>query len=410
MNDLPILTPISPVELIILQGTPLCNLNCTYCDLTEASRRTRSVMEIGLIERFFRELFVSHRVAPEITIVWHSGEPLTLPPAYYDEAIARILDLANALLGSAVSVKFDIQTNGVLIDDTWCQFFRRHKDSLYLGVSCDGPAELHNSYRRNWGKMATYSDVVRGMDLLHNNGVKYKVIAVVTSKTLTCPDAFFNFFYGRRDQLSGFHFNILAQAHSTDLSLAYSLNDRPAYYAFFRRLIQLTNDAAIAGAPFEILNFSQGMARIMASRRPDAPRYIEESSTPLKSLNVDARGNITTFYAGLGIDVLADAYGDRTGLSIGNIYDISFEEMVRSPKLQRMMRDFQVSTHACEAECEYFSMCPGGFEITKRATLGTFDAAETTECVVHVKTLVDALLDSVCDHLDRHSAPIGTVE
>jgi uncharacterized protein len=47
-------------------------------------------------------------------------------------------------------VKFDIQTNGVLIDESWCELFERHRDSLAVGISCDGPAELHDSYRRSW--------------------------------------------------------------------------------------------------------------------------------------------------------------------------------------------------------------------------------------------------------------------
>lgn len=392
---------LSPIELVVLQGTSLCNLNCTYCDLSAASRRSNSRMELGLVDRLFSELFHSGRLAPEVHVVWHSGEPLTLPPSYYDEAISHICDLKDKIVGPAVALRFGIQTNGVLITDEWCDFFKRHQKSLDLGVSCDGSAEMHDSYRLSWAGAATHTKTTRGMDLLQANGIRYKIIAVVTNKALAQPDDFYNFFFERRKHLSGFHFNILAQARSNDPGLSYSVNDRALYYAFFRRLLKLSHASEEAGEGFVILNFTQCLARILGAQTSDAPSFIEETSAPLKSLNVDSRGNVTTFYAGLGIETLSDLYGDGKGFSIGNIFDVSFDEMTRSDKLSRMIHDFKVSTRSCKASCEYFPVCSGGFEVTKKQTLGTFDGSETIECAIHVKTLVDAMLDDISEHLDR---------
>jgi uncharacterized protein len=156
---------------------------------------------------------------------------------------------------------------------------------------------------------------------------------------------------------------------------------------------------------FKIQNFSQSLSRIMMMETADAPLHYRETSAPLKSLSMDARGNVTTFYAGLGMDVLKDVYGDGRGLSIGNICDISFETMVQSQKLRAITRDFAVSMAACERACPYFALCPGGYEVTKKATLDTFDAAETAECVIHVKALIDALLDDIGEHIEECSAP-----
>jgi len=394
----------SPVELIVLQGTSFCNLNCTYCDLSVESRRTKSAMEPMLIERLFTELFESERLAPEVTVVWHSGEPLTLPPSYYDHAIDLITRLRDRLAPDRVSVKFSIQTNGVLIDEDWCLFFKRHAEQLHVGVSCDGPSDLHDLYRVNWNGRATYQQTLRGMDLLYRHGIKYKIIAVVTRETLRQPEKFYKYFFDQRERLSGFHFNILAEGHSSNPSLGYSADDRSAYYSFYRRILDLNRLTAGAGHEFEILNFSQGTARILASKSADAPRYFDETSAPLKSLNVDAHGNVTTFYAGLSIEVLPDVYGDGKGFSLGNIFESSLEEMARSEKLQRIMRDFALSSRSCEAACEYFSVCSGGFEISKRKAFGTFEASETVECVIHVKTLVDALLDDIGEHLELNAS------
>jgi uncharacterized protein len=395
---------LSPVELVVLQGTSLCNLNCKYCDLSVQSRRTKALMEPKLIERLFTQLFASELLAPEVTVIWHSGEPLTLPPSYYDEAIELILRLRDTLSSDPVCVKFDMQTNGTLIDDGWCQFFKRHKDRLVLGVSCDGPSELHDLFRLNWAGRATHSQTIRGMDLLQDNGLKYKMIGVVTGETLRQPELFYKFFFDRREYLSAFHFNILAAGESDDPALSYSADDRSAYYAFYRRMLELNRETQAAGHDFEVLNFSQGTARILASKHTDAPGYLDEAIAPLKSLNVDTLGNVTTFYAGLSVDVLRDAYGDGIGLSLGNIFDVSFADMAGSDKLQRILRDFALSTRTCEAACGYFSVCSGGFEITKKKSFGTFEVSETAECVIHVKTLVDALLDDIDEYLELQPA------
>jgi uncharacterized protein len=356
-------------------------------------------MEPRLIARLFTELFESGRLAPDVTVVWHSGEPLVLPPSYYDDAIGLILQLKEKFASDNVSIKFDIQTNGVLIDDDWCRFFKRHEGRLHLGVSCDGPSDLHDAYRLNWNGRDTHRQTVRGMELLHRNGIKYKVIAVVTRKTLDEPEKFYKFFYDRRDHLSGFHFNILADSGSSDPDLAYSADDSAAYYSFFRRLLKLNREIDNAGHEFEIVNFSQGIARILASKSLAAPRFFDETSAPLRSLNVDVHGNVTSFYAGLSIDVLRDAYGDGNGLSLGNIFEMSIEDMARSDKLRRIMADFALSSRSCETWCEYFSVCSGGFDIAKKQSFGTFEACETVECLIHVKTLVDALLDDIGEYL-----------
>jgi uncharacterized protein len=396
-------TRLSPVELVVLQGTSFCNLNCKYCDLSSESRRTKSLMGSALIDRFFRELFQSGRVAPEVTILWHSGEPLTLPSSYYEDAIARIVTLKDMFASEGISLRFGIQTNGVLIDDNWCRFFARHANELEVGVSCDGPEDLHDLFRVNWNDRSTHSQTLRGMDLLHRNGIKYKLIAVITRQTLRQPEQFYRFFFERREQLSGFHFNVLADGKSPHPDLAYSADDRTAYYSFYRRLLALSHAVHDHNQPFNILNFTQATARILASKDTPGPSFFEQSTAPLKALNVDARGNVTTFYAGLSTDTLRDLYGDGVGLSLGNIFETSFEDMIGSEKLRRMIQDFALSKRACEMSCEYFSVCPGGFDLLKRQSLGSFDSCETTECLIHVKTLVDALLDDIEDHVKQTS-------
>ena len=390
-----------PIQLVVLQGSSYCNLNCSYCVLSEASRRHVAVMSSDVIERLFDELFAGARLGQAVEVIWHSGEPLTKSPAYYEDAMALILGLRGKH-GATTEVSFAIQTNATLINDRWCDFFLRHRDILSLGVSCDGPESMHDGFRVNWGGHHTHAKTIRGMDLLERYGIPYRIIAVVTGRTLRDPDAFFQFFYERRQHLAGFHFNILADGESSIPDLSYTPKDRDSYYTFYRALLSQVHERfAEDGVYFDILNFSQCMHRIVSAdcTDPGAATHFEESSAPLQSLTVDAAGNVTTFYAGLSVEELPDQYGDGRGLSIGNILDTTLEDMLRSEKLGRIVSDFASSRSACASSCEYFPVCPGGYELTKLKHLGTYDATETAECLITVKALTDALLDDVELHV-----------
>jgi uncharacterized protein len=289
-----------------------------------------------------------------------------------------------------------------LIDADWCAFFARHAGLLEVGVSCDGPAEMHDAYRLNWGGRPTHTATVRGMDLLETRGIPYKVIAVVTNATLSQPRAFFDFFYARRNQLSGFRFNILAASTSCDASLAYSRENRAAYYEFYRSLLACARERG----EFPIENFSLAFASITEPQPGESDTYPGAAAAPIKALTVDAQGELTTFYAGLTADTLKDLYGDGRGLALGNILRSPLESMLASEKFRRIAADFATSAAACRNECPYFRVCPGGYEVTKHQTHGTFAAAETSECVIHVKALMDALLDDIDEHLARNPDPV----
>jgi len=368
------------------------------------------VMEPRVIARFFSELFSSPYVAPSIRIVWHSGEPLTQPVAYYEEAIQIILSLRDRFAAGRVAVRFGLQTNGVLIDEEWCRFFVRHQEHFDLGVSCDGPPEFHDLYRVNWLTRPTHRAVELSMQMLKQFGVRYKIIAVVTDKALGEPERFYNYFYEQRKHLAGFHFNILAQSTSTDAALAYTEENRAVYYNFYRRMLELNRETLRRGEVFEIQNLSQIVARVLEPKDTTKSTAFNETSAPLKSMNVDARGHVTTFYAGLSADVLPNEYCDGNGLSLGNILEMPLEEMVQSRKLRRMCEDFLVSEHACRRSCEYFAVCPGGFDLLKRERFGSFDATETAECLIHIKTFTDALLDDVSEQVYANSSSSDATE
>ncbi|HGG05936.1 MAG TPA: radical SAM protein [Aliiroseovarius sp.] len=381
-----------PIEMIVLQGTPFCNLNCSYCDLSVTSRKQRTQMSMDMIERVFQSVFNDRLYAPKISVVWHSGEPLTLSCEYYQAAIDRIIALRDALVPGEVELEFDFQTNAVLISDDWVKFFKAHQHHMRLGVSCDGPAELHDAFRNNWGGKPTHAKVVSGMQKLADSGIPFKIIAVVTDNTLRNPDGFFDFFLNWSDSLSGFHFNILADATlASRQGLTYSRADRDRYYRFYRHLLKRAREVVEAGMDFHIQNFTHALGRIL----DDTTDQVVESSRPLRTINVDAQGYVTTFYAGLEKSAFAGHYGDGAGLSLGNINEASLLQMAQSKKFGRILADFERSQAQCREDCDYYGLCSGGFELSKLNEHTDFEGGETAECVIIVKTLADAVLDDI---------------
>lgn len=267
---------------------------------------------------------------------------------------------------------------------------------------------MHDQFRVNWSGRSSHAKTVEGMRRLAEAEIKFKVIAVVTEATLADPEGFFEFFWSWRESMSGFHFNILASGDgSTDARLRYSHEDRQRYLSFYKRLIDLARERRAAENGFAIQNFTQALRRILAPRAPGQALYCEECSAPLKSLNVDTRGNVTTFYAGLAPEKFPSQYGDDQGFALGNLWDEPLEALVRSSKLQRMIADFAASNAACAAVCPYHTVCSGGFELTKLSRFGHFEVAETPECVIHVKTLIDALVEDMIQQSGAMSGLAG---
>lgn len=385
-----------PVEQLVLQGTSFCNINCGYCDLSEVSRRTNAKMPIDLVERLLEELIQQDVLSSNLIVVWHSGEPLTLPASYYASAIDSILELCKRRAAN-VSVTFDFQTNATLIDESWCDLFSRYASVISLGVSCDGPEHLHDAFRQDRRGRGTFNQTIRGMEMLERRSIPYNAIAVVTKATLKDPDSFFDFFYARRKALTDFHFNVLASPIGDEGVLSYGPNDRALYHAFYCHLMGLWMEKQAAGDGMPIRNFTQALDRISGYGLPGALSFFEESTVPLRSLNMDTKGTLTTFYAGLDPDTDLHRYGDEAGFSLGNITEQSLADMLASPKLSAMIRDFHRCHEACRSTCEYQPVCPGGFELTQlQANEGGAEFnPQTVECLIHVKAMIDAVLDKL---------------
>ena len=122
--------------------------------------------------------------------VWHGGEPLLAGIDYFAEicAVQKVLSDKYGL-----AFQDNVQTNATLIDDAWATFFEKQK--IHVGVSLDGPREIHNLHRKNFAGVGSFDDAIRGINILKEHGFHPGVICVVNKDNISKPDELFEFFY-----------------------------------------------------------------------------------------------------------------------------------------------------------------------------------------------------------------------
>lgn len=167
-----------------------CNLRCKYCYYLEKSHLYRNaparVMSDELLERFVQE-YIQAQTMSQVLFTWHGGEPLMRPLSFYRKAVALQEKYAFGR-----QIDNTIQTNGTLLTDEWCGFFKEH--NWLVGISIDGPQEFHDEYRRTASDKPSWQKVMRGIRLLRKHGVEWNAMAVVNDFNAGYPLEFYHFF------------------------------------------------------------------------------------------------------------------------------------------------------------------------------------------------------------------------
>jgi uncharacterized protein len=176
---------------------PICNLDCKYCFYLEKESLYPQVdkwaMQPEVLETYIRQYIEAHDT-PVVNFAWQGGEPTLLGVDYF----RRVVDLEKKYAnGKQIANAF--QTNGVLLNDAWAELFREHQ--FLIGISIDGPRELHDAYRVDKGGQPTFDRVVRGMETLKRNNVDFNTLTTVHRANADLPLEVYRFL---RDNGSGF--------------------------------------------------------------------------------------------------------------------------------------------------------------------------------------------------------------
>jgi uncharacterized protein len=154
----------------------VCNLDCAYCFFLSKEMLypgSRFRMADALLERYLEQLFEAHAGLSEVTVAWQGGEPTLMGLDFF----RRSVELADRLLAPGQRAVFTIQTNGTLLDEEWAAFLREH--DFLVGLSIDGPRELHDAYRVDRGGAGTFDRVMRGLEALRRAAVEWNALTTV---------------------------------------------------------------------------------------------------------------------------------------------------------------------------------------------------------------------------------------
>ena len=155
----------------------LCNLDCDYCyylGKADLYGGRQPKMSDELLERYISQYIEAVQV-PTVTFCWHGGEPLLAGIDFYEKAVA----LQNRYRGNK-QIENSLQTNGLLINPDWCDFFRQN--NFLIGLSLDGPKEIHDAYRHDRGGQPTFDRVMRGLEMMAVNGVEYNTLSTINDR------------------------------------------------------------------------------------------------------------------------------------------------------------------------------------------------------------------------------------
>lgn len=365
-------------RLLIMQPTAFCNVDCDYCYLPH--RNDRRIMSHDTVAAAARFVFDANLHARDFTVVWHAGEPLVVPPDWYAEAFARVAGLAPP----GVNVPHAIQTNGMLINDAWCDLFLAH--GVRVGVSIDGPAFLHDGRRRTRSGGGTHAAALRGLRLLQKRGVATHVICVITNASLSHAHELMAFF--RDEGLADIGFNIEeVEGANAGSSLA-----RPGVVEDFRAFFETVLAEADGFAPpLRIREYRNVLAML---RHPGFRSMSANSQNmPFAMLTVGVGGELFTFSPELA-GLSSKAYDDFV---VGRLPEATLDAVLANPTFRSLLADIWQGIALCRQSCSYFEMCLGGAPVNKLSECGTFVATETLACKLAHQVITDVSLE----HLEK---------
>ena len=161
-------------NIMIKPAGSLCNLRCHYCyylDKAEIYGGKEPRMTLEMLETFVREYIAANDV-PEVFFNWHGGEPLVLGLDFYRKALEFQRKYADGK-----KIHNTLQTNGTLITGEWADFLS--SNGFLVGISLDGPQDIHDKFRKDKGGFPTFDRVMRGLAILRSAGVEFNTMSTV---------------------------------------------------------------------------------------------------------------------------------------------------------------------------------------------------------------------------------------
>jgi len=319
----------------------------------------------------------------DIELLWHAGEPLAAGLPFYREAWA----IFHRELRDRFKIQQKFQTNATLLDKAWCEYFIQ--SNSFVGISLDGPQEIHDSQRFSRSRSGSFFKVMRGVNLLRDHGIPLNALCVLTPASLRQPDRMFDFFLSNKilniafnvEETEGEHF-VSALVEGKNMPTV-----RRDYLAFMRRFLDLNLHHE---SPLRVREF-QAQSQHLSNRAHDRSFYPDQAENNVgKIITVSRSGEVFSWSPELASGVKDDV----AFFSLGNVNEVnSLDELLDSAKARRIQSEINSGVSKCRRTCRYFNVCGGGWPANKFYENGSFDSTETLRCRLQTQALTDLILE-----------------
>ena len=315
-----------------------CNLGCSYCyylckkDIYDGTGSLR--MSDDILEKYIKQ-HIEASSGDTVFFSWHGGEPLLAGIDFYKKAVS----IQKRYLSSGRHALNGIQTNGTLLDDEWCSFLK--SGNFIIGISIDGPPDLHNKHRITQAGDHTSERVLKGYELLKKYKITSEILCVVNSDNSLYPFEVYNFFR----QLGAEYISFLPLAER-NASKRSGVSDSSVKPVEFGRFLSVIFDEWIGNdiGKIKVQIFEEALRPAFNQEHTLCIFKVDCGGVPVLEHNGD-------FYA-------CDHYVDKEHLA-GNINDISLAELLSSHSQKTFGKAKSSTLPRYCLECDVLEMCNG---------------------------------------------------
>lgn len=319
------------IELLIKPVSYLCNLNCSYCFY----KKTKNIypnpekMKFETLEKLIISA-LEYSDGGNSIFIWQGGEPLIAGIEFY----RKVIELQIKYGKKGQKITNTIQTNGLLIDEKWIELFKNY--NIFLGVSLDGPEEIHNFYRKYSSGKGTFRDVIKRVNLLREKNIDFNILSTIGDETSKYPEKILDFFIS-----NSFYFLQFIPAVDRKNEKMKSFSVKPEDYGNF--LCKIFDIWWKYGCSFSI-RFFDDILQTLLYINPGSCHFQKECG---EYLLVEYNGDVYP----------CDFFVDRD-FKLGNIFENEFEELFEKRK-EKFAKIKAISPEKCK-KCEWNFICNNG--------------------------------------------------
>ena len=324
-----------PFTLLIKPAGSDCNLDCSYCFYKNRAPRIgrgRQRMTDETLEKLIKDYL--KLALPRSVFAWQGGEPMLMGLDFYKRAV----ELQKKHATSGQQIENGLQTNAILIDDNWAKFL--HENNFLVGISIDGPQQLHDYYRKNHAGSGSFDGVIRAIELCKKHKVEFNLLVLLNNNNAEYPDEIFDFLVGLGTRFLQF-IPCVEKDPATGKIADFSI--RPEQYADFMSRVF---DRWVDYGPdkLSIRDFDSILS------------FCAVGKHTLCTFDTQCSGYIVVEHTG---DCFCCDFFVKPQWRLGNIFDTPIDKLAAGDKKRAFARTKKNLPDKCLL-CKYLAVCRGG--------------------------------------------------